>query len=96
MQVHETGKEDSQVLFQVLFSVKDSARLLGGLSPWTLRKHAQRGNIRVVRLGLRVLLDSEELDRIRREGLPRLTAPRAPKHKPILRIRKGNPCESRG
>jgi hypothetical protein len=59
---------------QTLFSFEDSARILRGLSPWTLRRHAQRGNIRTVRLGLRVFLDSEELERIRREGLPRLTA----------------------
>lgn len=72
MQTHETGKEGGQVLF----SFEDSARMLGGLSPWTLRRHVQRGNIRTVRLGLRVFLDSEELERIRREGLPRLTAAR--------------------
>ena len=69
MQTQETGNKRAQLLF----SFEDSARLLGGLSPWTLRRHAQRGNIRVVRLGLRVFVDSGELERIRREGLPRLT-----------------------
>ena len=69
MQTQETAYERGQLLF----SFEDSARLLGGLSPWTLRRHAQRGNIRVVRLGLRVFVDSGELERIRREGLPRLT-----------------------
>jgi hypothetical protein len=92
MQTKETGYEREQLLF----SFEDSARLLGGLSPWTLRRHAQRGNICVVRLGLRVFLDSEEVDRIRREGLPRLSAPRQPEHKPTLEIKKGNPRESRG
>jgi len=56
----------------LLYSFDESARLLGGISPWSLRRHAQRKNIRVVRLGLRVFLDAQELDRIRREGLPPL------------------------
>jgi len=56
----------------LLYSFDESARLLGGISPWSLRRHAQRKNIRVVRLGLRVFLDTQELDRIRREGLPPL------------------------
>jgi hypothetical protein len=55
-----------------LFGFPEAGKILGGLSPWTLRKHAQRKNIRVVRLGQRVFLDREELERIRREGLPRL------------------------
>jgi len=57
----------------LLFSFEESARLLGGISPWSLRRHAQRKNVRVVRLGLRVFFDARELDRIRREGLPALS-----------------------
>jgi hypothetical protein len=57
----------------LLFSFEESARLLGGISPWSLRRHAQRKNIRVVHLGLRVFVDAQELDRIRREGLPSLS-----------------------
>ena len=57
----------------LLFSFEESARLLGGISPWSLRRHAQRKNIRVIHLGLRVFLDAQELDRIRREGLPSLS-----------------------
>lgn len=63
---------EKETIKPVLFSFEDSARVLGSISPWTLRKHAQRGNICVVRLGQRVFLDEQELDRIRREGLPRL------------------------
>jgi hypothetical protein len=63
---------EKQQVKPVLFSFEDSARVLGSISPWTLRKHAQRSNIRVVRLGQRVFIDEKELDRIRREGLPRL------------------------
>jgi len=56
----------------MLFNVNESAKALGGISPWTLRKHISRGTIRVVRIGTRVLIDGEELDRIRKAGLPSL------------------------
>jgi excisionase family DNA binding protein len=55
-----------------LFSLPDAARSLGGISVWTLRKHISNGQIRVIRIGRRVLMDAEELDRIRRDGLPSL------------------------
>jgi hypothetical protein len=61
-------------IIPVLFAFQEAGKILGGVSPWTLRKHAQRKNIRIVRLGQRVFLDTMELDRIRREGLPRLEA----------------------
>jgi hypothetical protein len=64
---------DSGVM-PALFAFQEAGKILGGVSPWTLRKHAQRKNIRVVRLGQRVFLDTMELDRIRREGLPSLKA----------------------
>jgi hypothetical protein len=69
----------------LLFAFQEAGKILGGVSPWTLRKHAQRKNIRVVRLGQRVFLDTMELDRIRREGLPRL------KTKPSKVFRKAQP-----
>jgi hypothetical protein len=56
----------------VLFTFEESARLLGGISHWTLRRHAKRGNIRPVRIGQRVFLDAKEVERVRREGLPSL------------------------
>ena len=55
-----------------LFSVEEAGRLLGGISPWTLRKHISRGSVRVTRLGRRVFLGDEEVSRIMREGLPSL------------------------
>jgi hypothetical protein len=55
-----------------LFSVDDAGRVLGGISPWTLRKHITIGNVKVTRIGRRVFLDAGELDRIRRDGLPSL------------------------
>jgi excisionase family DNA binding protein len=56
----------------MLHSIDEAARLLGGISPWTLRKHISSGRLRVVRLGRRVFVDAEELERIRRDGLPSL------------------------
>jgi hypothetical protein len=55
-----------------LFSVDEAGRVLGGISPWTLRKHIAVGNVKVTRIGRRVFLDAEELERIRRDGLPSL------------------------
>src|ERR1700733_9083650 len=65
-----------------LFSVEEAGRLLGGTSPWTLRKHISRGNVRVTHLGRRVFLDEAEVSRIAREGLPSL--------------RSDEPCGSNG
>jgi hypothetical protein len=56
----------------VLYSLPDAAKSLGGISVWTLRKHISNGQLRVVRIGRRVFLDGEELERIRRDGLPSL------------------------
>jgi hypothetical protein len=56
----------------ILHALPDAAKSLGGISVWTLRKHISNGGIRVIRLGRRIFLDAEELDRIRREGLPSL------------------------
>jgi hypothetical protein len=55
-----------------LYNIPDAANLCGSLSPWTLRKHISRGTIHVTRIGRRVFLRSEEIERIRREGLPSL------------------------
>jgi excisionase family DNA binding protein len=56
----------------ILYSMQEAAEALGGISHWTLRKHASSGRIKVVRLGRRVFVDTEELERVRREGLPSL------------------------
>jgi hypothetical protein len=64
--VNQTSSE------QQLFSVEDAARVLGGISPWTVRKHIAFGNVKVTRIGRRVFLTAEEVERIRRDGLPSL------------------------
>jgi len=61
----------------LLFSLEDASRLLGGISPWTLRKHIAFANVKVTRIGRRVFFAAEEVDRIRRDGLPSLTKGRA-------------------
>jgi hypothetical protein len=57
-----------------LNSIDDAAKALGGISPWTLRKHIARGTVRVVRLGKRVFIAETELARLATEGLPSLKA----------------------
>src|SRR5690242_7800178 len=54
-----------------LYDLAESAELLGGLSIWTLRKQCVR-NIATTRIGRRIFITSEEIERIRREGLPSL------------------------
>jgi hypothetical protein len=56
----------------ILFSLKAAAQQLGGISVWTLRKHVSNRTIAVTRIGRRVFLDSEEVERIRKNGLPSL------------------------
>jgi hypothetical protein len=66
-----------------LLSLPDAARQLGGISAWTLRKHISLGKIEVTRLGRRVFLKSEEVERIRREGLPPLRNTGRKSHPPV-------------
>ncbi len=53
-----------------LFTFEEAGKVLG-CSHWKLRRHAD-GAIRVTRLGRLVRISSEEIDRIRKEGLPSL------------------------
>jgi hypothetical protein len=55
-----------------LLSMDKAAEELGGISIWTLRKHVAAGSVKVTRIGRRVLLTAEEVERIRRDGLPSL------------------------
>jgi hypothetical protein len=72
----------------VLHSLPDAAKSLGGISVWTLRKHISKGGIRVIRLGRRIFLDAEELERIRREGLPSL-------RDEVSAVREEEPCPAK-
>jgi hypothetical protein len=55
-----------------LYSLQDLAGRLGGSSIWTIRAHIKNGSIACVRLGARVFVSEDELDRILRSGLPSL------------------------
>ena len=46
-----------------LKSVEETAELLG-ISPWTVRSYIRDGKLRPVRLGRRVLLREDELERL--------------------------------
>lgn len=63
--LHEVGE---------LLTLHDAARVLGSMSPWTLRKHVAQGHVRVTRLGRRLFIREDELERIRCEGLPSLAS----------------------
>lgn len=67
----ETCEREAKTV-PMLYALDEAARLLGGISHWTLRKNLAAGRLRAVRIGRRVFLDAEELERIRREGLPSL------------------------
>ena len=52
---------------QPLKSVQQAAKLLG-ISPWTVRSYIRNGRIKPVRLGRRVLVSEDELERLVRAG----------------------------
>jgi hypothetical protein len=54
-----------------LYSFEEAAQALS-VSPWTLRAHRRNGSLKVIHAGRRVLVNSETIDRISREGLPSL------------------------
>ena len=58
-----------------LLTIEQAARVLGAISPWTLRKHIERRSVSVVRKGRRVFLHADEAARIGKEGLPSLKRP---------------------
>ena len=68
-----------------LVNLGEVSKRLGGISIWTLRKHISRGSIHVTRIGRRVFLDADELERIRRDGLPSL-------RNELSTVREEEPC----
>lgn len=73
---------DQRVDPKQLYDIPDAARALGEISQWTLRRHVTLGTVSVIRLGRRVFLRGEEIERIRQEGLPSLPVAPAPKAQP--------------
>ena len=52
---------------KITIGLKDAAAALG-LSHWTLRKYIREGKIRAVRIGRRVLIEPEELEKLVQAG----------------------------
>jgi len=61
-------REKKQSRSQRLYNVEQAGEYLGGVSPHTVRKKIQSGEVKVVRLGRRTMVSQEELDRISRHG----------------------------
>jgi hypothetical protein len=59
---------------QKLSDLPTSCNRLGGWSVWTMRKHIALGNVPVIRIGKRIFLTEETIERIARKGLPSLKA----------------------
>lgn len=51
-----------------LFSVKDAAAYLGGLSPYTISAWLSSGKLRRCKIGSRTMVRRSELDRLIAEG----------------------------
>ena len=56
-----------------LLGFKEAEKELG-VSHWMLRRKAAEGVLKTVYIGRRRLISEEEISRIKREGLPSLTA----------------------
>jgi excisionase family DNA binding protein len=51
-----------------LFSVQDTAEILGGISKWTIYAWIKQGRLRRVKLGSRTMVTQSEINRIIAEG----------------------------
>ncbi len=58
-----------------LLSIERAAQVLG-ISPWTVRRYIATNKIRPVRIGRRVLLEQQEIQRIVENGRVGVTANR--------------------
>jgi hypothetical protein len=56
----------------LLYDINQSGKVLP-MPQWTLRARIAAGNVKVTRLGTRIMTPKPELERIAREGLPSLT-----------------------
>ena len=53
---------------QLLFSRRDAARILGGLSDRTVDNHTRDGSLKATKVGSRVLYHKDELARFAKQG----------------------------
>jgi excisionase family DNA binding protein len=66
-----------------LKSIEEAADIWG-VSPWTVRAYVRQGKIRPVRIGRRVLIEAQEIQRLIDEG--RGTEPKAGKSHQSLAV----------
>ena len=55
----------------LLYDINQGGRVLH-MPPWTLRAQIAAGNVKITRLGTRIMIPRSELERVAREGLPSL------------------------
>ena len=60
----------------LLYDINQSGKVLQ-MPQWTLRAQIAAGNVKITRLGTRIMIPKPELERISREGLPSLQTARA-------------------
>lgn len=75
--LHEPASEAGVAAQPKAVAVNKAAELIG-VSPRTIWYYIQTGTLKVTRIGRRVLISSQTLEKIAREGLPRLTQKRQP------------------
>lgn len=51
-----------------LFSIKDAAKQLGGISPWTLHAWLAQGKLRRTKIGGRTMICESELQKLIEQG----------------------------
>jgi excisionase family DNA binding protein len=54
---------DEEVFVERLVDIETAARLLGGVSPWTVRAWLSKGRLSKVKVGRRTMITKAELDR---------------------------------
>ena len=54
----------------VLFSVTEAAKRLGGISPWTVHAWLAKGKLRRTKVGSRTMIRESELQRVIRDERP--------------------------
>jgi hypothetical protein len=57
-----------ELIVENLFSVKESARKLGGISPWTVYSWLSQGKLQRTKVGGRTMIRESELARVIRDG----------------------------
>jgi excisionase family DNA binding protein len=53
---------------ETLFSVKQAAKVLGDISPWTIYAWLSQGRLKKVKIGSRTMIAASELERFIADG----------------------------